>query len=92
MIKATRIKMKTNCYDSQKLEEIDSIMLEGNLDNPGWFKKEVIHDYIKNDNGIINVNIYPYPTLIAVRTQTERYVKSIPNAYGFDNLLELPRE
>lgn len=82
--------MKTNCLNSQKLEEIDSIMLEGNFN--GWFKKEVVHDYIKNSHGVITVNIYPYPTLVPVTTYTERYVKSTPNAYGFDNLLELPRE
>lgn len=90
MTKAIRIKMKTNCFNSQNLEEIDCIMLEGDFN--GWFKKEVIYDYIKNSNGVITVNIYPYPTLVAVTTQTERYVKSKPNAFGFDNLLQLPRE
>lgn len=92
MIKAVKIRMKSNCYNSQKLEEIYSIKLEGSLNNPGWFKKEALYDYIKNDNGIIYVNIYPYPRLIAVSTQTEKYVKSTPNKYGYDNLLELPRE
>ena len=92
MIKAVKIRMKTNCYNSKKLEEIDSIKLEGSLNNPGWFKKETIHDFIKYENGEIYVNIYPYPKLIAVTTQTEKYVKSTPNKYGYDNLLELPRE
>ena len=84
--------MKTYCNNSLKLEEIKDIKLEGNLENPGWFSKESIHDFIKEKNGEVNVNIYPYPKLIAVTTQTEKYVKSTPNNYGYDNLLELPRE
>jgi hypothetical protein len=92
MIRATKIRMKTYCNNSLKLEEIKDIKLEGNLENPGWFSKESIHDFIKEKNGEVNVNIYPYPKLIAVTTQTEKYVKSTPNNYGYDNLLELPRE
>lgn len=92
MIKAVKIRMKQYCNSSMKLEEIKDIKLEGDLTNPGWFSKESIHDFIKNDNGVVNVNIYPYPKLIAVTMSTERYVKSTPNKYGFDNLLELPRE
>lgn len=92
MIKATKIRMKTYCDNSLKLEEIKDIKLEGNLENPGWFSKESVHDFIKEKNGEVNVNIYPYPKLIAVTTQTEKYVKSTPNNYGYDNLLELPRE
>lgn len=89
MTLATRIKMKPNCYASQKLEEIDSIFLTGDFN--GWFKKEAIHDYIKKYNGIIRVNIYPKPRLIAVTTPKERYVRSEANTSYFDNLLELPR-
>ena len=92
MIKATKIRMKTYCDNSLKLEEIKDIKLEGDLTNPGWFSKESVHDFIKNKNGVVNVNIYHYPKLIAVTTQTEKYVKSTPNNYGYDNLLELPRE
>lgn len=92
MIKATKIRMKQYSTHSMKLEEIKDIKLEGDLNNPGWFSKESVHDYIKNENGIVNVNIYPYPKLVAVTTSTDKYVKSTPNKYGFDNLLELPRE
>lgn len=92
MIKAVKIRMKQYCNSSMKLEEIKDIKLEGDLTNPGWFSKESIHNFIKNDNGVVNVNIFPYPKLIAVTTSTDRYVKSTPNKYGFDNLLELPRE
>ena len=92
MIKVTKIRMKQYSTNSMKLEEIKDLKLEGNLDNPGWFSKESIHDYIKKNNGVVNVNIYPYPKLVAVTTATDRYVRSTPNRYGFDNLLELPRE
>lgn len=93
MIKAVKIRMKQYSKDSMKLEEIKDIKLEGDLTNPGWFSKESIHDYIKYKNGVVNVDIYPtYPKLIAVTTTTDKYVKSTPNKYGFDNLLELPRE
>ncbi|MBO6195395.1 MAG: DUF3892 domain-containing protein [Bacilli bacterium] len=92
MIKVTKIRMKQYSANSMKLEEIKDLKLEGDLNNPGWFSKESIHDYIKNNNGVVNVNIYPYPKLVAVTTATDRYVRSTPNRYGFDNLLELPRE
>lgn len=92
MIKATKIRMNQYSTHSMKLEEIKDIKLEGDLNNPGWFSKESIHDYIKNKNDVVNVNIYPYPKLIAVTTATDKYVKSTPNKNGFDNLLELPRE
>ncbi len=93
MIKATKIRMKQYCMNSMKLEEIKDIKLEGDLSNPGWFSKESVHDYIKFKNGIVNVDKYPtYPKLVAVTTMTDKYVKSTPNEYGFDNLLKLPRE
>lgn len=92
MIKATKIKMKSNCLNKNSLLEIDSIKLEGDLTNPGWFKKEKVHDYIKNNNGVVTVNIYPYPKLVPVSTATEKYVKSTPNANTYDNLLSLQRE
>lgn len=92
MIKAVKIRMKQYCNSSMKLEEIKDIKLEGSITNPGWFSKEAVHDFIKYKNGEVNVNIAPYPKLVAVTTSTDRYVKSTPNKYGFDNLLELPRE
>lgn len=59
----------------------------------GWYKKEDIHDYIKKQsNGVIIVNIYPHPSLVAVTTNTACYVKLELNTFGFDNLFELPRE
>ena len=89
---ATRIKMRQGCYYSQSLTEIDSIYIEG-CDNPGYFKKEVIHDHVKKYPGSIQVKIYPYPKVIpATSSYGEKYVRSSPNEYTHDNLLDLPRE
>ena len=39
------------------------------------------------------VNIYPYPKLVKqLSSNNEKFVKSVPDRYGFDNLLNLPRE
>jgi len=89
---AKSIKMKSGCYSSQNLLEIDQIYIDG-CKNAGFFKKANIHDYLKENPNSIQVNIYPYPVLIpAVSPNGEKYVKSSPNANTYDNLLALPRE
>ena len=91
MMYATKIKMKAGCYSSQQLTEIDEIYVEG-CTNPGFFKKEVLHDHLKEYPKSIKVKIYPYPELIpAVSSRDEKYVRSTPNDYQHDNLLDLPR-
>ena len=91
MIYATKIKMRTGCRNSQKLTEIDSIYLEG-VDKPGFYEKEVLHEFLKAHPSTIKVNIRPYPDVIpAVSIYNEPYVKSEPNQFGYDNLLCLPR-
>ena len=88
---ATKIKMQAGCYYSNKLEEIDSIYIEG-CDNPGFFKKAILHDYLKDHPGSILVKKTPYPKLIpATSSHGEKYVRSTPNGYTHDNLLDLPR-
>lgn len=92
MIYATKIKMRAGCRSSQKLTEIDSIYLVG-VDGPGFYTKESIHDFLKDSPGTIKVNLKPYPDVVpAVSVYREKYVKSVPNEYGNDNLLCLPRE
>ncbi len=89
---ATRIKMKPGCYSSGSLLEIDSIYIEG-CDNPGFFKKAVLHDFLKANPGTIRVKIWPYPNVIpATSSAGEKYVRSSPNDYTHDNLLDLLRE
>lgn len=90
---ATKIKMKTGCGASNNLLEIDSIYLTGIGVIQGYYKKEYIYNEIKNNNANIKVDIWPYPSLQAVLSiNWEKYVRSTPNQYGFDNLLNLPRE
>ena len=92
MMYATKIKMQRGCYYSQSLLEIDEIYIEG-CNNPGFFKKAVLHDYLKEHPGAIQVNIYPYPDVVpAVSIHGEKYVRSSPNSSERDNLLSLPRE
>lgn len=89
---ATKIRMKPGCYSSSDLLEIDSIYIEG-CNNPGFFKKNVLYDFLKENPGTIRVNIWPYPNVIsAISSRGEKYVRSTPNDYMHDNLLDLPRE
>lgn len=89
MLYATKIKMKYGCYYSQNLIEIDQIYIQ----NHGWYKKETLYDYLKQNPKTIVVNISPFPCLIpALSLNSEKYVKSSPNIYWNDNLLDLPKE
>lgn len=84
--------MKPGCYYSQVPEEIDSIWIDS-YSNPGYYKKDVVHDFLKNHPGEIQVNIWPYPNLIpAISSHGEKYVRSTPDRYQHDDLLDLPRE
>lgn len=92
MMYATKIKMQRGCYYSQSLLEIDEIFIEG-CNNPGFYKKAVLHNYLKDNPGTISVKIAPYPTVIpATSSRGEKFVRSSPNDYTHDNLLDLPRE
>lgn len=91
-MKATKIKMKSGCGTSNNLLEIDSIYVTG-CNNEGYFKKSTLHDYVRDNPGSIQVNIYPYPNLIsAISSNGEKYVKSSNDYTTKDNLLNLPRE
>lgn len=84
--------MKPGCSYSNDLLEIDSLYI-GDCGNPGFFKKAIIHDYLKDNPGSIQVAIYPYPNVIpATSSRGEKYVRSSANDYVRDNLLSLPRE
>lgn len=88
---ATKIKMNPGYYSSQSLIEIDEIYIEG-CNNPGFFKKANLHNYLKDHPGTIQVQISPYPNVIpATSSHGEKYVRSTPNDYSHDNLLDLPR-
>lgn len=88
----TKIKMKPGSHWSQSLLEIDEVYLVGDK-SLGYFKKEIIYDFLKNNPGAIKVDRWPYPNVVpALSVNNEKYVKSTPNSYNHDNLLSLPRE
>lgn len=92
-MKATKIRLKAGCSNAANptLTEIDAIYVEG-CNNPGFFKKETLYDYLKENPKTIQVNIWPYPYLIPQMSKNqEKYVKSEANSSGKDNLLCLPR-
>lgn len=92
MIYAKKLKMKSGCRYSQNLLEIDEIFLDG-CEQPGYYKKSVVHDYVKKYPGSIKVNIWPYPKVIpSTSINGEKYVRSNPDIYKHDDLLDLPRE
>lgn len=91
-MKAIKIKMRYGCQYSDNVLGIDSIYVTG-CNNPGFFKKEVFHDYLKDHPGSIYVDRYPFPQLVpAVSGNGEKYVHSEPNDTERDNLLKLSRE
>ena len=89
MLRATKLRMKYGCWGSNSPEEIDQIYLYGY----GWYKKDVLHDFLKENPKSIVVNIPPYPYLIPeISSRGEKYVRSNPNRYQHDDLMDLPRE
>lgn len=92
MMLATKILMKASCAYSNNVQEIDQIYVDG-CNNPGFFKKELLHDYVKAHPKSIQVNIRPFPYLVARTSKKngEKYVASEPNDTPNDNLLKLPR-
>ena len=93
MYLVTKIKMKNGCIYSSSLLEIDEIFISGAGTSSGYYKKEIIHDFLRRNPGAIKVNISPYPTVIpAVSMKGEKYVRSSPDGFPNDNLLMLPRD
>lgn len=90
-MKATKIKMKSNCGKSNNLLEIDQIYIE-ECDKPGFYDKSGVYDCLVKSPNSIYVNISPYPKCIpAISNTGEKYVKSSPDNTIYDNLLNLPR-
>ena len=88
-MRATQIRMKPGCGSSQSLLEIDEIYITG---IERFMQKELVHEYLLIHPETIQVDILPFPNLLPARSAYgERYVRSAPNDYLFDNLLALPR-
>lgn len=91
MMYAKKIKMQAGCNNSNNTQEIAEIYLEG-CNNPGFFPKATLHDYLKTNPNSIKVYISPYPYVVpATSSRGEKYVRSEPNDTPYDNLLKLPR-
>lgn len=92
MICATKLKMKPGCKNSKSLLEIDEVYLTG-CNRPGYCKKAAVHEHVKKYPGSIKVNIRPFPNVIpSTSINGEKYVRSNPDAFKHDDLLDLPRE
>lgn len=92
MMYAKRIKMNYGCKNSSNIQEIAEIYVDG-CNNPGYFKKSILYDFLKKNPGSIKVCISPYPDILpALSSLGEKYVRSEPNDTIRDNLLKLPRE
>lgn len=89
MARATRIRMNNSKDFSNDVTEIKDIYLIG-VTQPAYYSKESIYDFIKSGN-IVDVNISPYPKLIPVTRNGQKYVRSEQNDTPNDNLLKLPR-
>jgi len=88
---AKKIKMQQGCAHSNIAQEIAEIYVDG-CDNPGFFPKATLHDYLHKNPNSIKVNISPYPYVVPVTSSKgEKYVRSEPNDTPNDNLLKLPR-
>ena len=91
-MRATKIKMKPGCYYSQSVLEIDEIYIE-DCATPGFYKKASVYDYLIEHPKSIYVDIWPYPYLIPqISKNREKYVRSTPDPYSHDDLLDLPRK
>ena len=89
MLYATKLRMNYGCRNSNYPEDIDQIYIHEH----GWYKKATLHDHLKQYSKSIVVNISPYPYLIpAVSSAKEKYVRSNPDTYKHDDLMDLPKE
>ena len=93
MYYATKIKMRDK--DKDNLLEISEIYLEDRVNsaNSNWYTRENIHNWLKDNNDTgAKVDISPFPNLVhATSINGDKYVKSEPDKYQKDNLLNVPR-
>ena len=92
MIRATRIRMHDGKEESNSVLEIKEIYLTGD-GKEGFYPKEKVHDMLVDyPYRPIEVNIRPYPKLIAATKGNQKYVRSESNDSIHDNLLRLPKK
>lgn len=89
MLYATKLRMNYGCQNSWHPADIDQIYIY----EYGWYKKGDLHEHVKKHPGSIAVGIPPYPPLIpAISKNRERYVRSTPDEWKHDDLMDLPKE
>ena len=66
MMYAKKIRMQNGCRNSNNTQEIAEIYVDG-CDNPGFFPKAVLHDFLRTNPNSIKVNISPYPYVVRKR-------------------------
>ena len=59
--------MKYGCSNSNNVQEIEEIYIDG-CNNPGYFKKSVLYDYLKKNPRSIKVYISPYPDVLPAQS------------------------
>ena len=91
MMYAKKIKMEQWSTAPYYPRDIAEVYVDG-CDNPGFYPKATLHNYLKDHPHSIKVDIAPYPYIVpATSVNGEKYVRSEPNDTTNDNLLKLPR-
>lgn len=92
MYKAVKITLKPDIEKPSSCIDIDEIQIKSG-DATTWYKKELVHDYVKAGVKIVvsNQNVVHEPELEAVvSSYGEKYVRSEKDDIKSDNLLMLP--
>lgn len=85
MMYAKRIRMKNGCRYSNNMREIAEIYVDG-CNNPEFFPKATLHDFLKTNPNSIRVNISSYPYVVpATSSFGEKYVRYEPNNTVYDS-------
>ena len=89
MLYATKLRMNYGYRNSRYPEDINQIYIDG----CGWYKKETLHNHLQLHPKSIAVGIPPFPRLIpAISSRGEKYVRSEPDKWQHNDLMDLPRE
>ena len=84
MMYAKKIRMQNGCRNSNNTQEIAEIYVDG-CNNPGFFPKATLHDFLKTNPNSIRVNISPYHYVVPATSSLDvKYVRSEPTDILYD--------